>query len=81
MGNVGHPPGENSSGVYVVAPSAFTPSEEKKTCTAGQTLTDTWTLFPSNPALLQVTATTSMTTTSFYATYTWNNRGQSSVTQ
>jgi hypothetical protein len=63
--------GENSAGVFVVSPTTGPGYGEPVTppCTVGSTLTDSWALTAANPALLQVTPTTSMTPTSFTISY------------
>jgi hypothetical protein len=64
--------GENTGGSLATSPSgALGPTAS---CGGGKTLTHTWTLTATNPAKLQVTATSSITPTSFFITYTWNNQ-------
>jgi hypothetical protein len=74
--------GENSAAVFVVAPSAAAGNNEVTACTSGSTLTDTWSLTAANPALLQVTATTSITssTNAFTITYETDHHGETQST-
>lgn len=72
--------GENSNGTFVAAPSAATSTTENVACTSGSTLTASWTLTGANPALLQLTATTSITITSMDVVYNFVNNGQTNPT-
>jgi hypothetical protein len=72
--------GENSAGVFVVSPIAAAGGIESTVCTVGKTLVDVWSLTGANPALLQVTATTTITITTMDITYSFWNSGMTDPT-
>ncbi len=72
--------GENSAGVFVVSPTVATGNNQLSAVTAASTLVAVWSLTGANPALLQVTATTSLTATRFTIIYEVHHMGQTQPT-
>jgi hypothetical protein len=75
-----HFAGENSAGTFKTGPTAATGNNQSNFCTGAATLTATWSLTGANPALLQVTPTTSITPTSFDIVYELHSMGRTAVT-